>query len=207
VRSFHEEFGEQHFVWRRGQLTALEPPQGMGADPSRINDQGIVVGTASSSGRSVPVLWHDETVMVLAPPEEATDAFGRDINDQGTVLVDAFVSGATVSYRWEEGLYSALPVLPGRSGNNAFSINNADVVVGSAHGPFGTQPTAAVWYGQRVADLNELVRANDPLKPHVQLQFALVVNDRGEIVARGMDRRDSEAGTPAVNHYLLTPVD
>jgi uncharacterized membrane protein len=199
--------GGQHFIWRRGQLTPLDQLPGMGGTPLRINDQGVVVGTASAAGDSVPVIWRNGEVMALPLPEGASGALGRDINDHGTVLVNAGVSQQTVSFLWEDGEYTALPVLQGRSSGVASSLNNSDVAVGSTSGPFGTVTVATAWYGQEVVDLNTMVRANDPLRPHVTLERAILVNDRGEIVAIGQDRRDFDAETPAVSHYLLTPID
>ena len=82
------------------------------------------------------------------------------------------------------------------------------VVVGSSTDDTAAGSTATVWYGVQAAELNTLVRANDPLKAHVRLRSALVLNDRGEIVARGIDLRDfDQFGAPADNHYLLTPID
>jgi uncharacterized membrane protein len=188
-----------NYIWRRGQLT----PLGSSFLAQRINDRGAVVGTSSSGGSSVPVVWQDGTLMPLGLPQGVTSASGADINDHNTVLVNA--SGG-VPHVWNDGQYTALPVLAGAAGTLSLSINNSGVAVGSTSIP-QSGDKATVWYGQQVADLNTLVRANDPLKPHVRLEWALLVNDRGEIVARGMDLRDFEAERPAVNHYLLTPID
>lgn len=40
-----------------------------------------------------------------------------------------------------------------------------------------------------MVELDSLVRADDPLKPFVHLLFAGQINDRGDIVATGVDSR------------------
>jgi uncharacterized membrane protein len=193
----------QYFVWRRGQVTRLEPLPGRDSRPERINDRGVVAGTASAGGGlSVPVVWQEGTAMALDLPLGTTSASTRDINDHNTVLVDASASQGSVTYLWDDGQYTALPVLPGRARTQSFALNNSGVAVGTTD-----RSLATAWYGQQPVDLNTMVRANDPLKPFVVLQIALVVNDRGEIVARGQDSRDFETGTGAISTYLLTPID
>lgn len=209
VLSRHPELGAQYYIWQRGRVTPLERVPDRGFQANRINDRGVVVGESAAAGAvSVPLLWQDGAAMLLDLPAGATSASGRDINDHNTVLVNAVVSQHSAAYLWDEGLYTALPALSGREEARSFGLNNAGVVVGTSTNQSESGGTATVWYGAEAADLNTLVRANDPLKPHVRLQSALMVNDRGEIVARGIDLRDfDEFGAPADNHYLLTPID
>lgn len=209
VLSRHPELGAQYYIWQRGRVTPLAPVPGRGFQANRINDRGVVVGESAGAGAvSVPLLWQDGAAMLLDLPEGATSASGRDINDHNTVLVNAVVSQHSAVYLWNEGSYTALPALAGRDEARSFGFNNAGVVVGTSSRDSEAAGTATVWYGLEAADLNTLVRANDPLKPHVRLRSALRVNDRGEIVARGIDLRDfDEFGAPADNHYLLTPID
>lgn len=209
VLSRHPELGAQYYIWQRGRATPLDRVPDRGFRANRINDRGTVVGESFAAGAaSTPLLWQDGAAMLLDLPEGATSASGRDINDHNTVLVNAVVSQRSAVYLWDEGLYTALHLLPGRVAAHSFGLNNADVVVGTSSTESTSVETATVWYGVEAADLNTLVRANDPLKPHVRLQSALMINDRGEIVARGIDLRDfEEFGAPADNHYLLTPID
>jgi uncharacterized membrane protein len=209
VLSRHPEAGAQYFIWQRGEVTPLEGVLNRGVDAHRINDRGVVVGQAlGDGGTSVPLLWQDGAAMLLDPPEGAIRASGDDVNDHDTVVVNALLPGRSAAYRWHEGEYTALPGLPGRASTRASAINNSGVVVGSSSDESVAGPAATVWYGVQAADLNSLVRANDPLKAHVRLHSALLLNDRGEIVARGIDLRDfDQFGAPADNHYLLTPID
>jgi uncharacterized membrane protein len=209
VLSRHPEAGEQYYIWQRGRATPLERVPDRRSEAFRINDRGVVVGEAHAiGGISAPLLWLAGAAMPLNLPQGATSASGRDINDHNVVVVNAVVAGRPAAHLWHEGEYSALPALPGHNETRSFGINNSSVVVGTSSSTSGAAPTATVWYDLQAADLNTLVRANDPLKPHVRLHSALLVNDRGEIVARGIDLRDfDEFGAPADNHYLLTPID
>jgi uncharacterized membrane protein len=193
-----------YYLWRRGQRTPLTKPPGLNAVPLRMNDAGVVVGSASSGGIRTPVMWQDGTVTLIALPEGASSGDARDINDAGTILIDTFtpVTGREGGNRWRDGQYTELGMLDGHSRVLTAAINNAGVVVGSASGEPSNMTTAAVWYDVQAHDLNSLVSANDPLEPFVRLSSALHINDRGEIVARGVDDRQ---GPGTISHYLLTP--
>lgn len=208
VLSRHPEAGSQYYIWQRGRVRPLERVPNRGFEARRINDRGVVVGEShGSGGTSMPLLWQDGAAMLLDLPQGTTSASGRDINDHNVVIVNAVAPDRSAAYSWHEGQYTALPALQGREQIRSSAINNSSVVVGTSSDALDTA-TATVWYGSQVADLNTLVHANDPLKPYVRLHSALLVNDRGEIVARGIDLRDfDQFGAPADNHYLLTPID
>ena len=52
-----------------------------------------------------------------------------------------------------------------------------------------------------MADLNTLIHPDDPLRAFVSLTTATLINDRGEIAARGTDSR-----TVGLSYYFLKPV-
>lgn len=209
VLSRHPEAGAQYYIWQHGRVKPLERVPNRSFEARRINDRGVVVGeSGGGNATSVPLLWQDGAAMLLDLPPGATRASGRDINDHNVVVVNSNASNRFTAFLWHEGEYTALPALQGREHTQAFAINNSSVVVGTSSDASDASSTATVWYGSQVADLNSLVRANDPLGPYVQLRSALLINDRGEIVARGIDTRDFEQfDAPADNHYLLTPID
>ncbi|HKU88419.1 MAG TPA: hypothetical protein VJP84_01405 [Steroidobacteraceae bacterium] len=60
---------------------------------------------------------------------------------------------------------------------------------------------ATVWDNGQVADLNTLIHPDDPLRAFVSLTTATLINDRGEIAARGTDSR-----TVGLSYYFLKPV-
>jgi hypothetical protein len=63
---------------------------------------------------------------------------------------------------------------------------------------------ATLWFGNRAVALDDLVIANDPLKPFVKLNSASWINDRGDIVALGTDSRQPQAPS---NVYFLQRID
>jgi uncharacterized membrane protein len=86
----------------------------------------------------------------------------------------------------------------------ANDINNAGRIVGETTRNYpgsSTQQFATVWDDATVADLNGLIHRDDPLRAFVSLTTATLINDRGEIVARGTDSR-----TVGLNYYFLAPV-
>jgi hypothetical protein len=83
-------------------------------------------------------------------------------------------------------------------------INDARTVVGNTVILQGEETTsiATLWDDDgEVFDLNALIDPDDPLRPFVTLGAAVLIDDRGEIVARGSDLRD-----PGLTIYFLTPV-
>lgn len=63
--------------------------------------------------------------------------------------------------------------------------------------------TKEVWDGTRGQDLGTLISRQDPVQPFVHLHGAMLINNRGQIVARGVDSRRTDGRT---GWYLLTPV-
>ena len=59
----------------------------------------------------------------------------------------------------------------------------------------------AVGQSFTLAPASALVANDDPLKPFVHLNFASLINDRGQIVADGVDSRNGAS----TSQYLLTP--
>jgi hypothetical protein len=66
------------------------------------------------------------------------------------------------------------------------------VIVGSTSLSPDFRSTATLWWGNHVVELDALVRAEDPLKPFVHLLFGEQINDRGDIVATGLDSRTNQ---------------
>jgi hypothetical protein len=92
---------------------------------------------------------------------------------------------------------TVLPAVGGSGVSSAASINDWDVVVGRT----GNQDSiATVWVKGKAVDLNRLVRSDDPLKPYVILSDAVLINNVGDIVARGRDSRNPNFLIP----YFLT---
>jgi uncharacterized membrane protein len=210
--------GNGHAIWRRGVLTRLDPPPGLSAAAGRLNNRGVVVGTAGAGPgtNSVPVMWQDGTVMQIELPPGAIGGSGNDINDRGTVVAHADFPaqvgesfGHIIAYVWKDGEITLLPPLTSEQQNStAGSINNRGVVVGSSSTNPGQtfRADATIWRRGRAADLNDLICDEDPLKPFVHLESAEHINNRGQIVARGKDsRQPNNSSSLSIKYYLLTP--
>ena len=190
-------------IWRSGQLTPLE----IGA--VAINNLGVVAGDVPMpTFLSVPALWQDRTVMPLTLPEGSQGASSVELNDHDAVVATAFFfdSGSTrqQGYIWHEGeVMPLLPPDPALSSSQPRDINNRGVVVGFCFNNIQGSETPTVWDGPRGQDLNMLISRQDPHRPFVHLKVAAHINNRGQIVAHGVDSRQP---ADSVSWYLLTPV-
>jgi len=153
-----------------------------------LNERGAVAGFTQTSGGTRAVLWQDGTVMDLGVVAGAELSFADDINDFNQVVGFVHIGGTSHAMRWQNGTMQLLPKLAGEQASGAQSNNNWGVIVGSTS-LSGNVSTATLWWGNRVVELDRLVRADDVLKPFVHLLFANNINDRGDIVAVGVDSR------------------
>lgn len=170
-----------------------------------INERGNIAGNTRTAGGSRAVLWVDGTLMDLGAVSGATGSFVYALNDRQQVVGIASIGGGSQAVRWKDGEMTLLPrLVQDPAASTAAGINNWGMIVGST---IVVQPefrsTATLWLGNHVAELDRLVRADDPLKPFVHLESGEHINDRGDIVVSGVDSR-----TPAVRTtYFLTLFD
>jgi probable HAF family extracellular repeat protein len=199
------DFGRSRgFVWKRGEFTILPA---LAEDDSvtvqQINDRGVVVGwnDITANFRVHAVIWKHGEVIDLGVPPGWFDSRGKDINNRGQVVGQLVGANTVGGFLWEDGVMSVLPPLAGGSFSSPLSINDAGEIVGQSEFVQAGISVATLWddHGQAM-DLNELIRSNDPLRPFVRLLAALLINDRGQIVATGFDSRTSRLA-----RYLLTP--
>jgi hypothetical protein len=194
-------------LWQGGGYSRLEPLPGSSSTAvRRLNDVGVVVGSASSLSDSKAVLWQNGTIMPLPKPQGASSVSGIDISNDGTVLMHATFPAAPVHTSvvlWKEGQLTVLKSLPGLTWAEGSDISNRNVIVGrSFNGAAPSTMTATLWRAGRPTDLNARVLSDDPLKPFVHLQWGRHISDWGYIVASGVDSRFTDG---RVGIYLLTP--
>jgi uncharacterized membrane protein len=194
--SFYDaEHNEASFINDQGRVRLLEPS----FVPTDINVSGALSGTRTSEGESRAAIWEDGLITPIAPtPSRATS-----INDRGQVV--GVLTGAVVrAFAWERGRLTVLPALLDNQPQSWVSdVNNSGRIVGetSYNQPDRTVQIATVWDNGQVTDLNTLIRPDDPLRAFVTLVTAMMINDRGEIVARGTDSRAA-----GLQIYFLEPV-
>jgi probable HAF family extracellular repeat protein len=166
-----------------------------------INSSGHVAGMArTASGQAHPYLWlpnvpngtsgsmHD----LGGLPGGNGLGWARALNDSDQVVGFSNVAPNNLgtpahAFLWQGGVMTDLGILPGGFGSDAFAINGAGVIVGSADviDPSGTSSTghAVIWMpGQTVpTDLNTLVAPGSGWF----LSSAVGINNSGWIVGRG----------------------
>jgi probable HAF family extracellular repeat protein len=179
------------FLWQDGKMTDLGTLGGTFGMATRINNQSQIIGVMSTRSDSAvhPFLWANGVL---------TDLGGRsgephDINELGEVVGLAVTSsGAYHPFLWRNGVIKDLGTLGSNSGQ-AWAINAKSQVVGTS-GPSLSQDRAFLWEdnGGPMRDLNSLVPQGSPI-----LAQGFNINDRGEILAGGLDQKGL---------YLLVPL-
>lgn len=186
----------------------VQPLGGLPGEPDSmhgvaINERGMIAGYTSTTAGTRAVLWQDGTILNLGVAPGAESSFADGLNDQGQVVGFVNVGGSSHAMRWRDGNMAQLPKLAGEAASTAQSVNNWGAIVG---GTTILQPlyrsTATVWLGNQVAELDSLISASDPRKPYVHLESGQKINDRGDIVASGVDSRTNARIT-----YFLTLFD
>lgn len=173
-----------------------------------INERGQVVGYLSPGGTVSFVhafIWQSGEFTDLGTLPGTQLSFANALNDAGQAVgqsLDPLMPGTSSAFLWENGTLLDLgKALPAHTSSEARAINKKGVVVGTS----GSDSTAAAWIWREgvTQDLNQLIAADDPARPFVQLVKANGISDKEQIAVQGFDRRK---GSSVVRGYLLTPV-
>ncbi len=181
--------GEDHaLLWRRGVVHDLGTLGGPVSTAQAVNERGQAAGWSRVSDvccETHAVLWSGGRIHDLGTLGTG-DTFASDLNDAGDVVGSFDVRQTFRAFLWHDG---SMRNLRWGDASAAYAINDAGVVVGSGRGG------ALVYRRGHTAKLSRLVPRG------WQLFIAQDVNERGQIVASGVD----PAGR--VRHtLLLTPV-
>lgn len=168
------------------------------AFPNAMNNAGQVAGDSNVTGDSAlhPFLWDGEKMIDLGS-FGGTSGDATFMNDAGEVVGSMNLPGDQTwhAFRWDGNLHD-LGTLDKCS--TAWGINSKGQIVG-ASGDCGVAVHAFLWQDGHMVDLTRLI------PPHVELTYALSINDRGEIAAIG---RVPGGGDVGVQHsFLLIPRD
>jgi uncharacterized membrane protein len=190
------------YVWRAGRFTGLEPvPGSLNTLARDLNNRGVALGIAGIAAGSQPVVWQtDGSVLELAIPQGAVSAFAEAINDHDVAVGGTFIQHPE-AVLWQDRAPTILRSLNPADGAEAADVNNREVVVGRSFAEGTT--VATLWRHRSPVDLNTRIARNDPARPFVQLKWAVLINDRGQIVARARDSRDADQDI--TSFYMLTP--
>lgn len=169
-----------------------------------INARGQIIGSgeivATASDR--PVLWQDGTPIDLGAADPGGNFSAIDINDRGQIVGVGSFRGSGGVLLWQAGKFTMLPQLYPQEGANSrpYALNERTQVVGTTQALSTHRDVATLWSDGRAIDLNQRIRSDDPLQPYVNLEYAIRINNRGQIVAFGIDSR-----VFTTIYYLLTP--
>ena len=175
------------FLWRHGHMMALPTLGGNNGQASAINNHGQIVGISETTfpdtgcppgkpGKTIsPVLWEKGEVRALPTVAGDPDGFVQGINDLGQAVGSSgtCTNIATHAVLWENDTAFQLPDL-GRTGSDAYAINNHGQIVGYVQSPDGTTIFAAIWQNGGVTSI--------PTLPGDSAAFATGVNNRGQVV-------------------------
>ena len=136
---------------------------------------------SSKPGKIIsPVLWEKGAVRPLPTVAGDPDGFVQGINDRGQAVGSSgtCTNIAMHAVLWENDTAFQLPDL-GRTGSDAYAINDHSQIVGYVQSPDGTTIFAAIWQNGGVTNLRTL--------PGDFAAFATGINNRGQVVGSTFD--------------------
>jgi probable HAF family extracellular repeat protein len=203
-------------LWRPdGQVQELPPLPGDTVGAALwLNNYGQVVGSSGgcADGGVFPafdgthaVLWQNGVPVNLGNLGGGMVALGQSINDLGDVVGCADLASDAPGFPFVQ-LHAFLWTQAagmqdiGTVGTDftsfPFAINNNGQTVGASCDDMGNC-RAFLWQNKAMIDLNTLVPADSPL----DLAFAFVINDAGEIAGEAMEKSTGE-----MHAFVATPI-
>jgi probable HAF family extracellular repeat protein len=190
------------FLWDGETMRDLGTLGGFGSRGFGINKSGQVTGAsnlATDPPKERAFLWDGATMRDIGTLG-GNHSTGTSINDTAQITGSALTTddAAYHAFFWDKGLMTDLGTLGG-PGSDGLAINNSGQVVGiSDLATGGFSPF--LWENGVMKNLHILVAASDPLKPYVRFLEVADINDLGQILVRGFNRR-----LQGVRSYLLSP--
>ena len=206
-----QKLGFAPVIWSpKGEIQELKLPTGDTAGWAiTINDKGEAIGATGNCADTVAVvngalngkravLWENGVPRDLGSFGGDGDTVAVGLNNRTEIVgSSALPDGTSHAFLWsrENGLED-IGALEGDALGALSSINNArQAVGGSCDADFNCR--AMFWERYTMTDLNDLVPADSTL----YLAFATWINDVGEIVGLGVDKK-----TEDLRAFLLTPI-
>lgn len=182
-------------VWRNERPNWL-PTIGFGGAAVGINNQGEIVGNVFTlGGRSLPALWKDGKLILLAH-NGTEDARAVGIDDTGLIsgIVTNSFTGRTRPVQWtSSGIFGVSGVTPsalikvGQAQTSIRTVNGESVITGTILNPSNwDQPAAAVWrnrWMKKLPDLSNIGRSEAYDTNRNGVTFGYSVDSEGLITA------------------------
>lgn len=175
--------------------------------PRQLNNNGLAVG--QSGNRAMRWSPAGGEVVLYQDPTGQRSGFAWSINDRNeavgrfTHIDEQFCAVSETATFWAANArQTILARLRGDTHASAFGINNRSQVVGQSYTlPSCTEydqalSRAVIWKGTRAVDLNSLVPQRFAREFHLETGSA--INDRGQIVARGIRRHERRVPCPQI---------
>ena len=198
---------ERAFMYSEGSTISLGSLEGGGRSVARaVNGSGEVTGNATIADSSERAFIYSNGTMKNLGTLGGNGSIGFDINSSGQVVgISNTANGFVHAFVYKNGVMVDLGA-PGGDFSEARSITNNGIVVGLVT-RLDNSTTAFIYGvdGNLTHDVNDLIDANDPLKPHVRLSepgFYRPVNELGQFVATGIDMRTGQR-----HSYVASPID
>jgi len=189
---------EHAFVWQNGAMTDIPTLGGTFAQGQCANNQGQVIGQSNLTGDlgcdgsttdgsclQHPFLWNRGSLTDLETLDGPGGIFAQAVwlNNAGEAVGGSVAdSGQTFhATLWKRGQIIDLGTLEDDCFSTANAINASGQIVGQSFSCDGTS-RAVVWINGSIVDLNAAIPPNATL----QLVETDNINDRGEIVGRGV---------------------
>lgn len=171
-------FIQQGVLWSGNTVTTLAPLPGLTSSyATAINNAGQVVGISYPPflppfQNQLATIWNGATPTALTTPA-GLGSFAYGINNSGHVVG---ASGNAVI--WNNGIPTALGVLPGSVSSYATAINNSGKVIGESYFTGNTNNwEATIWNGGVPTELSILSG-----QPRNGISYANAINDAGLVV-------------------------
>jgi uncharacterized membrane protein len=179
----------------------------------QLNNNRVAVG--QSSNRAIRWSPTSGEVPLYEDPTFQSSAIAWSINDRDeavghiTQFDQGCISGQTAAFWAADGQQTLLNPLRGDAHTWAYAINNRSGVVGYSYSeaqgcdePDVAQFRAVIWEGGRAVNLNSLVPQR--FTREFKLSIAAAINDRGQILARGVRRGEPKMPCPRIDFDPVT---
>ena len=198
--------GVSAFLWDNGKMTNVGTLGGTQLfELMCANNSGQVAGGSTLPGDVImhAFLW-DQGPMHDLGTLGGTFSFASWLNDAGEVVGGANTPGDESFHAtlWRNGKIVDLGTLEGDCASFALANNARGQILGESYSCDGTQ-RVFLWEKGAIIDLNTVI----PPESNLQLAYATNINDRGEIVGRGLPPgcHEDDSSHTCGHAFLLVP--